>query len=51
MLLVARFVLQGARVSIFGEILADSILLDNELKDGELATIDENEIMIAISKV
>jgi len=36
---------------ICAEILADSILLDNELKDGELATIDENEIMIAISKV
>jgi len=36
---------------ICAEILADSIQLDNELKDGELALIDENEIMIAISKV
>jgi isoleucyl-tRNA synthetase len=36
---------------ICAEILADSILLDNELKDGELALIDENEILIAISKV
>ncbi|HWZ16196.1 MAG TPA: isoleucine--tRNA ligase [Mucilaginibacter sp.] len=36
---------------ICAEILADSISLDNELKEGELALIDENEILIAISKV
>jgi isoleucyl-tRNA synthetase len=36
---------------ICAEILADSIVLDNELNEGELATIDENEIIIAISKI
>ncbi|GAC1555500.1 MAG: isoleucine--tRNA ligase [Mucilaginibacter sp.] len=36
---------------ICAEILADSISLDNELKEGEHALIDENEILIAISKV
>ncbi len=36
---------------ICAEILADSIVLDNELNEGELAMIDENEIIIAISKI
>jgi len=36
---------------ICAEILAESVLLDNELNDGELALIDENEILIAISKI
>ncbi|MDB5131872.1 MAG: isoleucine-tRNA ligase, partial [Mucilaginibacter sp.] len=36
---------------ICAEILADSILLGNELKEGELVEIDGNEILIAISKV
>jgi isoleucyl-tRNA synthetase len=35
---------------ICAEILADSILLDNELTEGELVLIDGNEILIAISK-
>jgi isoleucyl-tRNA synthetase len=36
---------------ICAEILADTVILDNELDNGELAQIDENEIMIAISKI
>lgn len=36
---------------ICAEILSDSILLDNELNEGELAEIDGNEILIAISKI
>ncbi|MDR6942098.1 isoleucine--tRNA ligase [Mucilaginibacter pocheonensis] len=36
---------------ICAEILADSIMLDNQLNDGELVTIDENEIFIVISKI
>ena len=36
---------------ICAEILAESIVLDNELNDGELAMIDNNEIIIAISKI
>ncbi|MDN3551286.1 isoleucine--tRNA ligase [Mucilaginibacter aquaedulcis] len=36
---------------ICAEILAESIVLENEMNDGELVTIDENEIFIVISKV
>ncbi|MDB5017850.1 MAG: isoleucine-tRNA ligase [Mucilaginibacter sp.] len=36
---------------ICAEILAESVLLDNELNEGEKALIDENEILIAISKI
>ena len=36
---------------ICAEILAESILLENEINEGELALIDENEILIAISKI
>ncbi|SHN35202.1 isoleucine--tRNA ligase [Mucilaginibacter sp. OK098] len=36
---------------ICAEILADSILLDNEFNEGELVEIDGNEILIAISKI
>jgi isoleucyl-tRNA synthetase len=36
---------------ICAEILAEGIVLDNQLNDGELVTIDENEIFIVISKV
>jgi isoleucyl-tRNA synthetase len=36
---------------ICAEILADSIVLDNQLNDGEKTTIEENEIIIAINKV
>ena len=36
---------------ICAEILADSVVLDNQLSDGELVTIDENELFIVISKV
>jgi isoleucyl-tRNA synthetase len=36
---------------ICAEILAESVVLDNELNEGELARIDENEIIIAISKI
>jgi isoleucyl-tRNA synthetase len=36
---------------ICAEILADSILIDNQLNEGEIAQIDENEILIAISKI
>jgi isoleucyl-tRNA synthetase len=36
---------------ICAEILADSVVLDNQLNDGEITTIDENEIIIAISKI
>jgi isoleucyl-tRNA synthetase len=36
---------------ICAEILAESIVLDNELNEGEVALIDENEILIAISKI
>jgi isoleucyl-tRNA synthetase len=36
---------------ICAEILADSILLDNQLNEGELVVIDGNEILIAISKI
>ncbi|MDR3696889.1 isoleucine--tRNA ligase [Mucilaginibacter sp.] len=35
---------------ICAEILADSVLPDNELNEGELAVIDGNEILIAITK-
>jgi isoleucyl-tRNA synthetase len=35
---------------ICAEILADSLVLDNQLTDGEKAVIDEYEILIAISK-
>ncbi len=36
---------------ICAEILADSVLLDNQLNEGEKTLIDETEIFIAISKV
>ncbi|MEO8886230.1 MAG: isoleucine--tRNA ligase [Mucilaginibacter sp.] len=36
---------------ICAEILADTIVLDNQLNEGEIITIDENEIIIAINKV
>ncbi|MDB5087726.1 MAG: isoleucine-tRNA ligase [Mucilaginibacter sp.] len=36
---------------ICAEILAERILLDNELNEGELVEIDGNEILIAISKI
>ncbi|ASU32117.1 isoleucine--tRNA ligase [Mucilaginibacter xinganensis] len=36
---------------ICAEILAESIVLDNELNEGELVEIDGNEILIAISKI
>ncbi|WP_214073717.1 isoleucine--tRNA ligase [Mucilaginibacter sp. dw_454] len=36
---------------ICAEILADSIVVDNQLSEGETTTIDENEIIIAINKV
>jgi isoleucyl-tRNA synthetase len=36
---------------ICAEILADSIVLDNELNEGEEALIDENKILIVISKI
>jgi isoleucyl-tRNA synthetase len=36
---------------ICAEILADSLVLDDELKEGETVLIDDNEILIAISKV
>ncbi|MDB5005439.1 MAG: isoleucine-tRNA ligase [Mucilaginibacter sp.] len=36
---------------ICAEILADSIVLDNQLNEGETATIEDNEIIIAINKV
>ena len=36
---------------ICAEILADSILLDNELNEGDLVEIDGNEILIVISKL
>ena len=36
---------------ICAEILADSITVDNQLNDGELNTIDEQEIIIAINKI
>jgi isoleucyl-tRNA synthetase len=36
---------------ICAEILADSIVYDSELVTGELAEIDGNEILIAISKI
>jgi isoleucyl-tRNA synthetase len=36
---------------ISAEILADSIVVDNQLTEGESATIDEFEIIIAINKV
>ncbi|TWI97102.1 isoleucyl-tRNA synthetase [Mucilaginibacter frigoritolerans] len=36
---------------ICAEILAESVVLDNELYEGEIALIDENEILIAISKI
>jgi isoleucyl-tRNA synthetase len=35
---------------ICAEILADSLVLDNQLNEGEKAVIDENEIYIAIRK-
>ena len=36
---------------ICAEILAESIQLDNQLNEGETVLIDENEILIAITKV
>ncbi len=36
---------------ICAEILADKILLDNQLNEGEKVTIDDNEITIAINKI
>jgi isoleucyl-tRNA synthetase len=36
---------------ICAEILADSLVLDAQLNEGDIALIDENEILIAISKV
>jgi isoleucyl-tRNA synthetase len=36
---------------ICAEILADSIVLDNELNEGEAVLIDENEILIVINKI
>ena len=36
---------------ICAEILADKILLDNQLNEGEKVTIDDNEIIIAINKI
>ncbi|MDF2432523.1 MAG: isoleucyl-tRNA synthetase [Mucilaginibacter sp.] len=36
---------------ICAEILAESVTLENELNEGEKALIDENEILIAISKI
>ena len=36
---------------ICAEILADSIQLDNQLNEGETVLIDENEILIAITKI
>jgi isoleucyl-tRNA synthetase len=36
---------------ICAEILADSIVLDNQLNEGEIITIDENEIIIVINKI
>jgi isoleucyl-tRNA synthetase len=36
---------------ICAEILADSITLDNQLTEGEITTIDEHELIIAINKV
>jgi len=36
---------------ICAEILADSIMFDNELTNGEKSTIDDNEIIIAINKI
>ncbi|MEO6633705.1 MAG: DUF5915 domain-containing protein, partial [Mucilaginibacter sp.] len=36
---------------ICAEILADSLVLDNQLNDGEVTTIDENEIIIVINKI
>jgi len=36
---------------ICAEILAESIVLDNELNEGELVEIDGNEILIVISKI
>jgi isoleucyl-tRNA synthetase len=36
---------------ICAEILAESIELDNQLNEGETVLIDENEILIAITKI
>jgi isoleucyl-tRNA synthetase len=36
---------------ICAEILADNLLLDSNLNEGEIALIDENEILIAITKI
>ncbi len=36
---------------ICAEILADSVVLDNELNEGDVAEIDGKEILIAISKI
>jgi isoleucyl-tRNA synthetase len=36
---------------ICAEILADTILVDNQLTEGEVTTIDEHELIIAINKV
>jgi isoleucyl-tRNA synthetase len=36
---------------ICAEILADNLLLDSALKEGETTLIDENEILIAITKI
>ena len=36
---------------ICAEILADSLVIDNQLNDGEATVIDENEIIIDINKI
>jgi isoleucyl-tRNA synthetase len=36
---------------ISAEILADDIVVDNQINDGETTTIDDNEVIIAIKKV
>jgi Isoleucyl-tRNA synthetase len=36
---------------ISAEILADDIVVDNQINDGETTTIDDNEVIIAINKV
>jgi isoleucyl-tRNA synthetase len=49
----APFISEAVRnnlLYICAEILADSLVLDNQLNEGEKAVIDENEIYIAIRK-
>ncbi len=36
---------------ICAEILADSVTIHNELSEGELVEIDNNELLIAINKI